>query len=178
VLYEARLSGSLFDGASLRGADLGKTEMTEVSARGADLRAASLARTWGPRADFRDANLSRTDLGQADLVAADLRGARFDEADFDGTWLSDAVLDPASWETAFAGAEGSLAGLDGDLVVGGPEDRRPLRVDDFVATVNRNGARLVAERTYDRRHRAHVWRWGPLPSVTRTSSPDDASGER
>ena len=95
------------DRAELRGINLSRARLTEVSLRGADLREASLS-----RALLKDAHLNGADLSGADLSGALLITAVLSEAKLVCANLSGAVLGGAFFrDTDLSGANLSGANL-------------------------------------------------------------------
>jgi len=122
-----RLRQQVMDGADLRGADLARASLDQVSLKGADLRGACLC----------GAELSQVDLTGAKLDGADLRGASLDRVVLDGASVDDLDARGASL------AQTSIEGLAGrGLNLSGAQLVKVTLVDATLEACVLDGARL------------------------------------
>ena len=106
-------------GADLRGADLGRTQLSnaglpEVDLRGASLWQANLRDADLRGADFREALLQGADLRGAKLLGVDLRGVSLDLTQLRGAVLKGADLRGASLRGSGGMSQGQFAETCGD----------------------------------------------------------------
>lgn len=100
LLYDSRMQGANFTGASLRRAFLLRADLSHASLVEADLRHAHLTRACLVQATCREVRFSQTSLQYADFTEAQLEGASFHHRDLTGVSFLRANLTRAILEAA------------------------------------------------------------------------------
>ena len=141
-LGRADLSGAVLGGADFRGADLKGAHLNRADLGGADLR----------EADLKGAHLNRADLRGSHLSGANLRGAHFSGAYFTGAYLTGAYLTGANLTEAdltrarLGGADLTEAQLNRANLTGAKISENALNRAILKDTTLPNGKKTTNER--------------------------------
>jgi uncharacterized protein YjbI with pentapeptide repeats len=87
VMIKTDLAGTDFSEASLKGADLNKSNISNTWFVKADLGKTNLAGAFGTRPRFSEANMAGSDLSKIELSRADMVRTRLEAADLTGAQL-------------------------------------------------------------------------------------------
>ena len=132
-LGKVNLSGLPLDGMNLSGAHLARASLSETYLRDADLSEAHLEGATLTRAHLEGACLSKASLQQADLSGAHLEGADLSEVHLEGANLNLAHL---------AEANLSEAHLEGAILIDAHVEAATLSGTFFSSATNLRGIRL------------------------------------